>query len=547
MDLTGEGKLDWVHWGLHTDSSLNRKSDVTPQISDYRLVDTTNGFAFAYQYADNYNGYSWEDGYATRAATNTPTGVWAYGTPPIDSGFEITAPADTTVRILKVYVGVFAGTGRLRAYFTDGSAPAYTNCPGPGPGPTCDSLANFRNGAGRVYTIQYSADSPDQKLVVQWTLAALRDPTANVTLQAAALTTPTANNPPVVTLTSPANNAGFARGTPITCVAQADDPDGTVRVVEFWNGTNKFGQSDTAPYTFEWNSAAAGHHHITAKAVDAAGATRSSIPVEIFVHQGGGVLSGNISAPPTFVDLTAEGTADWAHWGLVPPPGYDRKGGVAPQISDFLLIGTNSPVFYTNHYRFSWTDGIPNATESGTGSGIYMTGFTNGFEFTVPADTTRRQLKVYLGGYGAQVNFQAFLSDASAPAFTDTSLDAVYDTFSSLFTLDYTAAAADQRLIVRLRTSNIYDMDYGNVGLQSVTLHLPRQEIVRIVDAVRVGGAFSFSFATQTGRNYFAEFSEVISAPNWVTLTNVAGTGGTVTVHDENAASAHGFYRVKAE
>jgi hypothetical protein len=26
VDLTSEGKIDWVHWGLHTDSTLNRKA-----------------------------------------------------------------------------------------------------------------------------------------------------------------------------------------------------------------------------------------------------------------------------------------------------------------------------------------------------------------------------------------------------------------------------------------------------------------------------------------------------------------------------------------
>src|SRR5213075_2302395 len=35
INLTAEGALDWVHWGLYTESSINRKAGVTPQIPDY--------------------------------------------------------------------------------------------------------------------------------------------------------------------------------------------------------------------------------------------------------------------------------------------------------------------------------------------------------------------------------------------------------------------------------------------------------------------------------------------------------------------------------
>src|SRR6187402_52495 len=80
VDLTSEGKIDWVHWGLHTDSSLHRKAGVTPLISDFVRQDASNGFSHIYQYADNYNGYSWGDGVPETAVTNTPTGVWAFGT-----------------------------------------------------------------------------------------------------------------------------------------------------------------------------------------------------------------------------------------------------------------------------------------------------------------------------------------------------------------------------------------------------------------------------------------------------------------------------------
>src|SRR5436190_15154546 len=74
VDLTAEGPLDWVHWGLYTDSSIDRKAGVTPQIPDF----TPKGFTGPFPYADNFNGYSWRDGSPTASMTNTATGVWMY-------------------------------------------------------------------------------------------------------------------------------------------------------------------------------------------------------------------------------------------------------------------------------------------------------------------------------------------------------------------------------------------------------------------------------------------------------------------------------------
>src|SRR5205823_3074459 len=87
-----------------------------------------------------------------------------------------------------------------------------------------------------------------------------------------------------------------------------------------------------------------------------------------------------------------------------------------------------------------------------------------------PADTTTKRLKVYVGLYGARGNFQAYLSDFSAKAYTDTSVSNVYDSSYAVFTLDYAAASAGQDLIVQYRSMTLYDFDFGNVTLQAATL-----------------------------------------------------------------------------
>jgi len=185
VDLTVAGPIDWVHWGLYTETSLDRKAGVTPLISDFTILYATNAYAYAYQFADNYNDYSWSDGTPTASVTNTPTGVWAYGVPTRNSGFQFTVPADTTLRTLKVYVGAFSAKGNFEASLSDNSASAYSDT----------TLVNMGNGPSGVYSISYAAQSAGQTLTVKWTLTMPTRPDANVTLQAAALSVPGANNP----------------------------------------------------------------------------------------------------------------------------------------------------------------------------------------------------------------------------------------------------------------------------------------------------------------------------------------------------------------
>src|SRR5438128_8384355 len=145
VDLTAEGRVDWVHWGVITDSSLDRKAGVTPQIPDF-IPSRFNG---PYQYGDNYNGYSWTDGTPTRSIAYTTTGVWMFGK---SNGFELDIPAGTATNILKVYVGAFAARGKFDAAL-GGTTLKYSD----------DSINNATtNGPGGVYTLTYAADAPAQ-------------------------------------------------------------------------------------------------------------------------------------------------------------------------------------------------------------------------------------------------------------------------------------------------------------------------------------------------------------------------------------------------
>ncbi len=463
INLSSAGPVDWVHWGLHTYTSLDRKAGVIPQIGNFSLLSngSSNAFVFAYQYSDNPNAYSWTDGTPNSAVTNTTTGVWAYGLPQLDTGFEFSVPADTTLRTLKVYVGVFAGQGRFVATLSDGSAAAYTST----------SLANMRATENGVYTIQFAANSAGQTLNIRWTLLMFFQPSGNVTLQSAALTAANANNPPFVTLLSPVENSTFSAGTNLLISASANDLDGAVAKVEFFDGATTLGTVFSSPYEMIWTNVGAGLHLLKAVATDTNADFSSSMPVEVFVNGTGGSLSGSSGVPPGLIDLTKEGTNDWAHWGLSNNLSFNHKAGIVQQISELSPVGTNLVERLTdNATACSWSDGTPVSAVLNTTTGVFRRGTDNGFELHAPADTALRRLKVYVGLYGAQGNFQAYLSDFSTKAFTDTSLSNFFDNTYAVYTLDYSAASSGQSLIVRYRALTTFDQEFGNVTFQAATL-----------------------------------------------------------------------------
>ena len=91
------------------------------------------------------------------------------------------------------------------------------------------------------------------------------------------------NQPPSVSLTSPAGGASFSAGANITVSANASDPDGSVAKVEFFRGGTSLGIDTSAPYAVTWSNAAAGSHTFKAVVTDNNNAVTSSATVSVTV------------------------------------------------------------------------------------------------------------------------------------------------------------------------------------------------------------------------------------------------------------------------
>jgi beta-glucanase (GH16 family) len=102
----------------------------------------------------------------------------------------------------------------------------------------------------------------------------------------------TANTPPAVSITSPANNATFTAPASIVINANASDPGGSVTSVAFYNGSTLLGTDTSSPYSFTWSNVAAGTYTLTARATDNGGLTTTSTAVSVTI---GGTTSSNLA------------------------------------------------------------------------------------------------------------------------------------------------------------------------------------------------------------------------------------------------------------
>lgn len=109
---------------------------------------------------------------------------------------------------------------------------------------------------------------------------------------------PPANLPPTVSITSPANNAGFTAPATFNIMTNASDPDGSIAKVQFYAGATLLGSDSVAPFNFHWAGVIAGSYNLTAKAYDNAGATTISAIVHITVT-GNTPPSVSITSPLT--------------------------------------------------------------------------------------------------------------------------------------------------------------------------------------------------------------------------------------------------------
>ena len=105
--------------------------------------------------------------------------------------------------------------------------------------------------------------------------------------------------PPTVSLS--ASSTAIAVSAVATLTAVASDPDGTIKQVDFYNGSSRLYTAKTPPYTYDFKSSKAGTFAMTALATDSSGLKTRSEVVNITV--------GTVTNPPPTVALSSSSTS----------------------------------------------------------------------------------------------------------------------------------------------------------------------------------------------------------------------------------------------
>ena len=121
--------------------------------------------------------------------------------------------------------------------------------------------------------------------------------------------TPPANQPPTVVITSPADGQQFASGSTINFAANAADSDGSIKQVQFFNGTTTIATDTTAPYSATLSGLAPGTYALRAQATDNTTGSNNTATSTVTVT----VLSPStptppVNAPPSVSLQTISGT-----------------------------------------------------------------------------------------------------------------------------------------------------------------------------------------------------------------------------------------------
>jgi hypothetical protein len=93
----------------------------------------------------------------------------------------------------------------------------------------------------------------------------------------------TANQPSVITIISPADNS-TTMGTSVNINVTVTDPDGSIAIVEYFDGTTLIGSSTSIPYSYTWNNPTSGIHEVTVRVTDSNGGVTTSLPSTVTVQ-----------------------------------------------------------------------------------------------------------------------------------------------------------------------------------------------------------------------------------------------------------------------
>ena len=184
------------------------------------------------------------------------------------------------------------------------------------------------------------------------------------------------DQPPVVNITSPVNGASYTAPATFLLSATATDVNGTIKMVEFYNGTTLLRTEKYSRYEWMWKDVAPGTYTITAKATDNLGVTTTSAPVKVTITSPNNLMVSSRSSLTGKVDLNTS-----LSLALSPNPARDilnvSVNGLQQNKPTILSIISSSGVVIKTIQTSGSNQTIP-LNVSLLASGVYTVKIVNG-------------------------------------------------------------------------------------------------------------------------------------------------------------------------
>jgi len=164
--------------------------------------------------------------------------------------------------------------------------------------------------------------------------------------------TPTTNQNPAVSITSPATGTQMTMPTTVTIAATATDPENRMTSVDFYAGSTLIVRDTSAPYSATWAPSSAGTYALTAMAYDADGGSSTSSAVNVTVASAtkkpNKPPTVSLSSPATGASFTAPASVTLSATASDPENQLARVEFFAGTTK----VGTDT----TAPYSYSWTN-----------------------------------------------------------------------------------------------------------------------------------------------------------------------------------------------
>jgi hypothetical protein len=218
------------------------------------------------------------------------------------------------------------------------------------------------------------------------------------------------NAAPTVSLSAPADGAGYSAPATVAVSATASDADGSISKVDFLVNGATAATDTSAPYNATLSNLAAGVYVLSAVATDNAGATATSAPRTITV------TAAVTGTPGTAAYVTTDTTTQGTWKGVYGTDGY-AVAGDATSLPAYAQLTLSGQSFYT------WTGSTSDVRALQRAAGDRVMAAWYGGSFTIDLNVTGTQprtVTIYADDYDSSGRQQRYdLIDAISGAVLD--------------------------------------------------------------------------------------------------------------------------------